>query len=135
MNKTLAQLFVGIIAVALITSQFWSCSTGQHITLVTTQIESDVDVTEGEIVLLFKLLTPMMPDDGQHISRSNNTDAKDSDKKTSLAVISAFTKELTYLEALNFEQNVSPYSFNDDKTYTQRYVFSKTSRGPPSYSL
>ncbi|BDS13713.1 hypothetical protein [Aureispira anguillae] len=130
MNKTFARLFVAIIAIAgLVTSQFWSCSTAQSITFVSPQIQSDA-APSGETVLLFKLLTPMMPDDGQQITKNNPTDAKDSDKNLPWIALSQHRTEATF-ETLNFTQNVSPYSFKENKAYTQCYALSTPSRGPP----
>lgn len=131
MNKTLAQLFVGIIAVALITSQFWSCSTAQGITYVNITVEADVEQDRGEDVLLFKLLSPVMPEDGQQITKRSITDAKDIDQSQPLVSIQV-VPVLTYLEGLPFIQNVSPYSLKDIQGHTPNVVLDTPKRGPPA---
>jgi len=121
MNKTLTQLFVGIIAVALITSQFWSCSTAQGITYVNTSIETDIEQ---------ELLLPVMPEDGQQVTKRSITDAKDIDQNPSFVAIQ-LVPMLTYLEGLLFIQNVSPYSLNIQE-HTPNVVLNTPQRGPPS---
>ncbi|WP_052596644.1 hypothetical protein [Aureispira sp. CCB-QB1] len=129
-NKTLAQLFVGIIAVALITSQFWSCSTAQGITYINTTVETDVEQDRGQDVLLFKLLSPVMPEDGQQITKRSITDAKNVDQNQPLVTIQ-YIPVLAYLEGLPFIQNVSPYSLKDIQAHTPNIVLSTPKRGPP----
>jgi hypothetical protein len=131
MNKILAQLFVGIIAVVLITSQFWSCSTAQGITYVNTSGEIDVEQDRGGDVLLFKLLSPVMPEDGQQITELSITDAKDIDQKYPLLGIQ-LVQRLAYLEGLPFIQNVSPYSLNDIQAHSSNVILYTPNRGPPS---
>lgn len=131
MNKLFAQLFVGIIAVVLVTSQFWSCSTAQGITYVNANVETDVEQDRGGDVLLFKLLTPVMPEDGQQITKRSITDAKDIDQNKPLVGIQLVPR-LAYLEGLPFIQNVSPYSLNDIQAHTPNVVLYTPKRGPPS---
>lgn len=131
MNKVLAQLFVGMIAVVLVTSQFWSCSTAQGITYINTNIETDVEQDRGEDVLLFKLLSPVMPEDGQQVTKRSITDAKDIDQNQRLLSIQ-LVPTLAYLEGLPFIQNVSPYSFSDIQAHTPNVVLYRPKRGPPS---
>lgn len=131
MNKIFAQLFVGIIAVVLVTSQFWSCSTAQGITYVNVNAETDVEQDRGGDVLLFKLLSPVMPEDGQQITKTSITDAKDIDQNNPLVGIQLVPK-LAYLEGLPFIQNVSPYSLNDIQAHSSNVVLYTPKRGPPS---
>lgn len=131
MNKILAQLFVGIIAVVLITSQFWSCSTAQGITYVNASAETDLEQDRGGDVLLFKLLSPVMPEDGQQITERSITDAKDIDQKHPLLGIQ-LVHRLAYLEGLPFIQNVNPYSLNDIQAHSSNVVLYTPKRGPPS---
>jgi hypothetical protein len=131
MNKIFAQLFVGILAVVLVTSQFWSCSTAQGITYVSASAEMDVEQDRGGDVLLFKLLSPVMPEDGQQITQTSTTDAKDLDQNQSLFTIQ-LVPTLAYLEGLPFIQNVSPYSLNDIQAHSPNVVLYRPKRGPPS---
>lgn len=133
MNKTFARLFVVVIAVVLVTSQFWSCSTAQSITFVHTQVQNDVEPT-GEAVLLFKLLTPMMPEDGQQITKTSITEGHQSSQEWHWSAIPSYPR-FAYLIPIQYVQNVSPYSFKENKAYTQCCVFSTPSRGPPCYTL
>lgn len=131
MNKIFAQLFVGMIAVVLVTSQFWSCSTAQGITYVNASAETDIEQDRGEDVLLFKLLSPVMPEDGQQITRSSITDANNIDQNQPLLAIK-LVATLTYLEGLPFIQNVSPYSLNDIQAHSSNVAVYRPKRGPPS---
>jgi len=130
MNKILAQLFVGMIAVVLVTSQFWSCSTAQGITYVHANGVTDVEQDRGGDVLLFKLLSPVMPEDGQQITKRSLTDAKNIDQNHPLLAIQLVPR-LAYLEGLPFVQNVSPYSLNDIQAHTPNVVLYRPKRGPP----
>jgi hypothetical protein len=130
MNKIFAQLFVGIIGMVLVTSQFWSCSTAQGITYVHTTVETDVEQDRENDVLLFKLLTPVLPENGQQISKTNPINAKNIDQNQPLGSIQ-WVPTLAYLEGLPFIQNVSPYCLNDIQAHSSNVILYMPKRGPP----
>lgn len=80
-------------------------------------------------VLLFKLLTPMMPDEGQKIAEVGFSDAKDIDSHNSLWT---YRKSLpVYAPTIYWSWIKAQFCTEKQKTATLGYVFNRQGRAPP----
>lgn len=134
MNKTITKISFAVFSVlALMLSQFWSCSTAQTINYVGSKDNSSINKQEpqaekGSSVLLFKLLTPIVPKDGPQIAQTNFSDATSLDAYATL--ITSYTTYFTVYSTPKVDADRFYYN-HDNSSYSLEYAADIQSRGPP----
>jgi len=132
MTQNLHKILLAFSVILTLTvAQFWSCSTGQEITPepIDNQTEASSDESRLSSVLWFKLLTPIMPDEGQSATSLDWSDGTNWDTGNSFI---SYTP-IVYQEPLfPFTEKVIPTTVPYLHAYTAPFTDSYAGRGPPT---